>query len=114
MANSAALAKIDDAFRRFKDTVSSKDAYQFRDTNLKDVRDAAKDIEKQLATKGESRGLRWIAPLLNGLDHYSKAVEILCNGTPYLPWIWVLLYLTLSQIILLIDVKAPIKLFLQV
>ena len=89
MASQAALAKIEDAFGRFKDSVSPKDAHQFRNTELKDVKDAAKDIEKRLAAKGEQRGLKRIEPLLKGLDHYSKAVEILCNGTPYLPWIWV-------------------------
>jgi hypothetical protein len=26
--------------------------------------------------------------LLNGLEHYSRVVEILCNGTPFLAWIW--------------------------
>jgi hypothetical protein len=35
--------------------------------------------------------------LLRGMEHYSKVVEVLCNGTPYLSWIW-----------------APIKLMLMV
>ena len=89
MASQAALAQIEDAFRRLKDSVSPKDAHQFHNTELNDVRDAAKDIEKRLDARGASRGLKRIEPLLKGLDHYSKAVEILCNGTPYLPWIWV-------------------------
>ncbi|KAF2812552.1 uncharacterized protein BDZ99DRAFT_413355, partial [Mytilinidion resinicola] len=40
--------------------------------------------------------MKRIQPLLDGLERYSKVVEVLCNGTPYLPWIW-----------------APIKLMLQ-
>ncbi|EUC41875.1 hypothetical protein COCMIDRAFT_57997, partial [Bipolaris oryzae ATCC 44560] len=27
-------------------------------------------------------------PFLRGMEHYSKVVEVLCNGTPYLAWIW--------------------------
>ncbi|KAH6663538.1 hypothetical protein B0J14DRAFT_683261 [Halenospora varia] len=41
--------------------------------------------------------MRRLMPLFSGLEHYSKAIEVLCNGTPYLPWLW-----------------APIKLILKV
>ena len=84
-----ALAKIDHAFQRFRDTVSSTDARQFQSTELEDVRNAAKEVERTLASRGDNRALRRIDPLLIGLDHYSTALGVLCNGTPYLPWIWV-------------------------
>lgn len=29
-----------------------------------------------------------VSPFLRGMEHYSKVVEMLCNGTPYLAWIW--------------------------
>lgn len=32
--------------------------------------------------------MRRLAPLFNGLEHYSRVVDILCNGTPFLSWIW--------------------------
>ncbi|KAK5121671.1 hypothetical protein LTR85_004843 [Meristemomyces frigidus] len=89
--------QIEVAFERFKATVSSTDARQFETTLLSDVHDAAKELERKLATRQSSRNRRRILPLLEGLGHYSSVVEVLCNGTPYLPWIW-----------------APIKLFLQI
>jgi len=92
-----ALAQIDQAFTTFYMGVSKDDARLFDCTQLKDVRDAALDIQKRLAAKQSSRNLRRLQPLLDGITHYSGAVEVLCNGTPYLPWIW-----------------APIKLCLQV
>ncbi|KAI9667637.1 MAG: hypothetical protein M1821_000454 [Bathelium mastoideum] len=85
------------AFERFSATVTAEDHRQFSSTELKDVRDAALQIESQLSTRGALRNMRRLQPLLQGLEHYSKAIEVLCNGTPYLPWIW-----------------APIKLMLQV
>ena len=88
MANPA-LAQVENAFNRFRQTVSSKDANTFNRTELRDVRDAAKEVERQLAARGENRALRRIEPFLNGLGHYSEAVGVLCNGTPYLPWVWV-------------------------
>lgn len=85
----SAIARIDEAYSRFKDTTSLSDARRFQDTRLKDVWDAAKEVEKELGAKSSYRGLRRLNPLLTGLGHYSDALGILCNGTPYLPWIWV-------------------------
>ncbi|KAI8722914.1 NACHT domain-containing protein [Fusarium sp. LHS14.1] len=41
--------------------------------------------------------MRRLEPLFTGLGYYSKTIEVLCNGTPYMPWIW-----------------APIKLILKI
>ncbi|GIJ89554.1 DNA-directed RNA polymerase II subunit RPB1 [Aspergillus pseudoviridinutans] len=58
---------------------------------MKDVHQTARDIEKALAKNGLLRNMRRINPFLEGLDRYSKAVYVLCDGTPYLPWIWIAL-----------------------
>ena len=88
MAN-AALSVVEESFRRFKHSVYASDVYEFSRTDLREVRDAAREIEKQLAAKGENRALRRLEPFLTGLGHYSEAMSVLCNGTPYLPWVWV-------------------------
>ncbi|UNI24017.1 hypothetical protein JDV02_009797 [Purpureocillium takamizusanense] len=41
--------------------------------------------------------MRRLEPLFKGLQYYSQSIEVVCNGTPFLPWIW-----------------APIKLILKV
>jgi hypothetical protein len=84
-----------DSFDKFDKTVqkrSKTDQQEFNDTTLRDVYEAAKGIEQQLAAQQRLRNLKRLEPLLNGLEAYSKVVEVLCNGTPYLPWIWVSLY----------------------
>jgi hypothetical protein len=78
-----------DAFSRFEETLSFDDKRDFDSTTLQDVRIAARDIEKQLAARQSLRNMRRLEPFLAGLEHYSKVVEVLCNGTPYLPYIWV-------------------------
>jgi hypothetical protein len=80
-----ALARMDDAFARLRADVTKADAQNFDATLLVDVKNAAKGIE-QLA---KNRNLGRLRPLLDGLGQYSGVVEVLCNGTPYLPWIWV-------------------------
>lgn len=57
-------------------------------TSVQQVRAAVLDIEKLLAARQSLRNMRRLAPLLNGLEHYAKVIDILCNGTPYLAWIW--------------------------
>jgi len=80
---------IEEAFDRFATTVTPDDRRQFQDTRLEDVRIAAIQIEEELAARRAMRNMRRLYPFLQGLEHYSKSIEVLCNGTPYLPWIWV-------------------------
>ncbi|KAF4635514.1 hypothetical protein G7Y89_g2570 [Cudoniella acicularis] len=88
---------VQKAFDDLKSIVSSTDSRNFASTTLQDVRKAARDVERQLAAQQKSSNMRRLEPLFEGLGHYSEVMEVLCNGTPYLPWIW-----------------APIKLVLQV
>ena len=64
---------------------------------MEDVRKTALEIEDQLQQRRTLRGFVRIRPFLTGIEQYSGVVEVLCQGTPYLPFLW-----------------APIKLFLQV
>ncbi len=77
------------AFEKLKESVSPSDARNFQSTTLQDVWKAATEIEKSLRQRQSVRNMRRIAPFLKGLEKYSKTIEVLCNGTPYLPWIWV-------------------------
>ncbi|KAI9791132.1 MAG: hypothetical protein M1816_004363 [Peltula sp. TS41687] len=97
-----AQTSIQTAFGRLRSSVSPDDARNFQSTTLEDVRAAAREIERQLAARQCLRNMRRIQPFFEGLERYSKSIEVLCNGTPYLPWIWVRRYL-----------GAPVKLMLQ-
>ena len=90
MAAPSAQARvtIQDAFERFASTVTSDDQRQFHNTQLKDVREAAIRIEHELRGRRMQRNMARLDPFLRGMEHYSKVVEVLCNGTPFLPWIW--------------------------
>lgn len=80
---------FEDAFNRFEQTVNFDDKREFQLTTLKDVREAARQIERDLGDRGCLRNMRRLQPFFDGLDRYSKIIEVLCNGTPYLPYIWV-------------------------
>lgn len=93
----AAQRVIRGAFEDLERTVSAGDSAEFRDTTLEDVQRACYDIEDHLAARQSLRNMRRLVPLFTGLQYYSRSIEVLCNGTPFLPWIW-----------------APIKLILKV
>lgn len=86
----SALARqtIRTAYEDLERTITPTDSRDFRLKTLQDVRIAALEIEKQLAARQSLRNMRRLMPLFRGLEHYSKVVDVLCNGTPYLPWIW--------------------------
>jgi hypothetical protein len=87
-----ARSTFQSSFNKFEHTVqklSKDDQREFSSTSIQDVWKAARELEQQLAARQCIRNLRRIEPLLHGLERYSKVLEVLCNGTPYLPWIWV-------------------------
>jgi hypothetical protein len=99
MAATSAQARLtlQNAFERFASTVAPDDQRLFHNTELGDVRDEAMRIERQLRARRMQRNMARLHPFLRGMEHYSRVVEVLCNGTPYLAWIW-----------------APVKLILMV
>ncbi|GFP52831.1 hypothetical protein TASIC1_0002001500 [Trichoderma asperellum] len=86
--SAAARQTIKAAFDELDRTITPADSRDFRATTLQNVRDAALEIERQLAARGSLRNMRRLMPLFKGIEHYSKVMDVLCNGNPYLPWIW--------------------------
>lgn len=86
-----------DAFERFTAIVTSDHKQIFTHTTLRDVMEEVLKIQLQLQNRRSLRNLNRLEPFFRGIEHYSRAAEVLCNGTPYLPWIW-----------------APVKLMLAV
>lgn len=77
------------AFKRLKSSISEQDAHNFASTELKDVWLAVREIDSTQRQRQSGQNLRRIEPLLRGVEKYSKIVDVLCNGTPYLSFIWV-------------------------
>ncbi|KAI1748344.1 hypothetical protein F4782DRAFT_534453 [Xylaria castorea] len=87
-ATAKAQRTVEAAFHELEKYVSPADSVGFESITLDDVRKTALGIENQLAARQSLRNMRRLEPLFSGLKYYSKAIEILCNGTPYLPWLW--------------------------
>lgn len=86
--SAAARQILKTAFDELDRTITPGDKRDFGKTTLQDVHKSALEIENQLGARQCLRNMRRLKPFFRGLEHYSKFIEILCNGTPYLPWIW--------------------------
>ncbi|KAK8026415.1 NACHT domain protein [Apiospora marii] len=84
-----ARGTISDAFKKLEATIVAGDMQDLKEMKtIEQVREAVLKIESQLAARGKLRNLRRLLPLFQGLEHYAKVVDVLCNGTPFLPWVW--------------------------
>ncbi|CAG1982701.1 unnamed protein product [Fusarium graminearum] len=86
--SSAAKQAVKAAFEQLEKAILPEDACDFTTKKLDDVRKAALALENQLAARKALRNMSRLLPLLTGLEHYAKVMDILCNGTPFLSWIW--------------------------
>jgi hypothetical protein len=77
------------AIQDLKTTLSSNDATAFAATKIEDVWKAAEDIQEAQRQRRSLRNMKRIEPFLKALQGYSGVIEVVCNGTPYVPWIWV-------------------------
>jgi hypothetical protein len=82
-------AVIAGAFEKLRRSISEEDAHKFASTELKDVWSAIREIDSKQRKRFSAQNLRRIEPLLRGIEKYTKVIEVLCNGTPYMPYVWV-------------------------
>ncbi|KAK2060826.1 hypothetical protein LY76DRAFT_509171 [Colletotrichum caudatum] len=87
-ASGLARQTMHKAFEALERTITPQDWKAAENTTLEDVRKAALDIETQLAARQSLRNMRRLMPLIAGMEHYAKVMDILCNGTPFLSWVW--------------------------
>ncbi|KAJ1323609.1 hypothetical protein MN608_10853 [Microdochium nivale] len=75
---------------RFRSQLTADEVQQIQSVqNLDDVKLALCQVERQLAARQALRNFDRLAPFIDATEHYAKAVEVACNGTPFMPWIWV-------------------------
>jgi hypothetical protein len=82
-------AKIEAAFKRFEEAIYPNDAKLFRSLKLEDVWNAARAIESNQSSRRSLRNTRRIQPLFEALKLLGNALDPLCQGVPYLCYIWV-------------------------
>jgi hypothetical protein len=81
---------LERACDRFRKEISEEKAGEIQATpHIDDVKSSIQQIETNLAAKGSLRNFRRLLPFLDAAERYSKVLETVCNGTDYVPWVWV-------------------------
>lgn len=88
-ADVRSMEQVKTAYTSFREVITPDDDFHFGSTELSDVRKAALDVQKRLASRGTSRNTGRLERLLVKLDQFSQAADVLCKGSPYMPYIWV-------------------------
>ncbi|KAF5231060.1 hypothetical protein FAUST_9501 [Fusarium austroamericanum] len=90
------LALIERACERLRKQLSPDDRATIQNSaNMDDVRHAISQIENHLAARQSLRNFDRLTPFLDAIDRLTKPVDILCNGTPFMPYAWAPLKLIL-------------------
>lgn len=76
------------ACQRFRDELTPKEDHEIRTTSWQDVQHAIVDIERQLAARQCLRNLDRISPYLKAVEGYGTVVEIFCNSSSFVPYVW--------------------------
>lgn len=85
--NDSAFSRVLSAFRS---RLSVQDRADFELTTFKDLQTAIDEIQKAQAQRRGFRNLNKIRPYLNGLQQYSRVIEVFVNAKPdIMAFIWV-------------------------
>lgn len=83
-----ALKVLQTAQTSFLSKLSGLHVNDFSQTTWEDARQGILDTEARMAARGCLRNTRRLMPLFEGLHHYSKVIEVLCNAVPFMPFVW--------------------------
>ncbi|KAJ3530677.1 hypothetical protein NM208_g8843 [Fusarium decemcellulare] len=83
------LVLIQRACERFQKQLSDEDCRTIQVmSQVDDVRQAICQVEKHLASRQSLRHLDRLTPFVDAMDRLSKPIDVLCNGTPFMPYAW--------------------------
>ncbi|KAF4445870.1 NACHT domain-containing protein [Fusarium austroafricanum] len=89
-------AMIERACERLQKQLSPDERLTIQNsTSIDHVRHAIGRIEQHLAARQSLRNLGRLSPFLDAIDRLTKPIDILCNGTPFMPYAWAPLKLIL-------------------
>ncbi|KAJ8131632.1 hypothetical protein O1611_g1993 [Lasiodiplodia mahajangana] len=80
--------KIEEAFQRFEAILFPSDKRLFQSTELEDVWSAVRHIEHEQSNRKSLRNTRRVEPLFQALKIFGNAIGPLCQGVPFLCYIW--------------------------
>lgn len=79
---------LERACQRFREELTSKEDQEIQATSWQDVQNAVINIERQFAARQCLRNLDRLSPYLKAVEGYGSVVEIFCNSSTFVPYVW--------------------------
>ncbi|KAI7785010.1 nacht domain-containing protein [Diaporthe eres] len=92
---------------RFRSELDAEDDKLVRATSLNDVRATIAQTETQLASRQGLRNFDRLSPYINAAERYGKVLEVFCNSSPMVSYIWAIKEQT-RALDLILDASAQI------
>ena len=73
----------------FKSGLKKRDQENFRLTTLEDLEQTIADIQAEQHGERRLQNLNRLKPFLECLNQYGNVVDIFCNSSQFLPFVWV-------------------------
>jgi len=80
------------AYNKLRVAINDEDAKSWQQSTLQDVSEAIWEIQTSHGQEKLIRNFGRLRPFLDGLDRYSKVVEVYCSSTQ-LSFLWVSMHL---------------------
>lgn len=74
---------------RFRNELNAEDDKTIRATSLNDVRTTIAQTERELASRQGLQNFDRLSPYINAVERYGTVIEVFCNSSPIVPYIWV-------------------------
>src|SRR5687767_3411997 len=89
MANSNPTDSFTRILDNFKNTLKKEDKDNFKFTTLGDLEKVIGELQKKQHSQRRLQGVIRLKPVLEALSEYGKVVEVFCNSSDIVAFVWV-------------------------
>lgn len=86
---SASATAFERVLNNFKKDLRKKDRDNFQMTSLESLKQAIGEIQKKQQTERRMQNMTRLKQFIEAMDEYGKVVEVFCNSSQFVPFIWV-------------------------
>jgi len=89
MPSNATATAFDRVLEQFKRDLKKKDKDNFQMTSLESLQQAIGEIQKKQLTERRMKNMTRLKKFIEAMNEYGKVLEIFCNSSQFVPFIWV-------------------------
>jgi len=88
-ASHADVAAFERVLEKFKGELKKKDKDNFKMTTIEDLQQAIGQLQKKQLTDRRIQNMTRLKRFVEAIEQYGKVVEIFCNSSEFVAFVWV-------------------------